>query len=490
MKMRGADMILNVIPRPNCVVFTGGECWAKENKIVYKTDSSCPEEFYSVEIKNGETVITSKGEKGAYYAALTLEQLYEMGKVPNMKIVDLPAYEYRGFMIDSARHMQTVDEIKAYITAAARYKFNTFHWHLSDDQGFRIEIEKYPLLNEKASYRDCHGFKSENNERYGGYYTKKEIKEIVDFCEKKHIRVIPELDMPGHTVAMISAYPHLSCRGEQIPVQTKGGIFKDILCAGNEDVFEFCYNLLDEIIELFPCEYIHIGGDEAPKARWCACEKCQQRIKDENLNSEEELQGYFTNRIISYLKNKGKKAIAWNESLKSGIVDGDTIICQWMDKNHQTEQYANNGGKMIAEDFYHYYLDYEYGMTSLKKTYSYNPQGSENFNWQGRKNVWGVETPIWTEYIEDFERMSYMCFPRLIAVAETGWTREKHKDYKSFKIRAEGQRDFLSSIGINMAQKKCWDPDLLTRAKVMTDRLKSILDPEMISATLFPNRDD
>ncbi len=482
-------MILNVIPQPNTVEFYGGECWLDDNKVTYKTNEFYPDEYYCIEITDGETIITTKGEKGRYYAHLTLEQINEAGKAPICKIIDLPAYSYRGFMIDSARHMQTLDEIKAYISAAARFKFNTFHWHLCDDQGWRIEIEKYPMLNIKGSYRYGHGFGNPRMEKYGGYYTKDEIREIVEFCKERYIDVIPEVDMPGHTVAVLASYPELSCRGKEIATEMKGGIFKDILCAGNDDVFDFCFGVLDEVAELFPGEYVHIGGDEAPKARWCACPKCQKRIKDEGLKNEEELQGWFANKIIAYLETKGKKAFAWNESLNSGILNNNTIICQWMDNNHKSEEYANKGGKIIVEDFYHYYLDYEYGMTPLKKTYTFSPM-LEKLETEGRRNVLGVEAPIWTEYVEDFDRMSYMCFPRLIAVAETGWTNEKHKDYESFKARVKNQNNFLLSLGIRMADESVWDPNLSVRRKIMTDRLKSILDPDMISATLFPNRND
>lgn len=301
--------------------------------------------------------------------------------------------------------------------------------------------------------------------------------------------MIPEIDMPGHTTALISTYPWLSCRGEQIPVETRGGIFKNILCAGNEAVYDFCFRLFDEIIELFPGEYIHIGGDEAPKARWCNCEKCQAKIKAEGLKNEEELQGYFSNRIIDYLESKGKKVLAWNESLNSGLVRNTAIICDWMDPKHKSEEYANAGGKIIAEDFYHYYLDYPYGMTPLKKTYGYSPL-LEKLNDEGKKNVVGVETPIWTEYIEDFDRLTYMCFPRMIACGETGWTAEENKDYQSFKLRLRSYDAMLKAVGIKMADEKEWDPGVRTRMRDIGKRIKDCLTPENIKVTLFPNKDE
>ncbi len=479
---------MNIIPKPNFIQVFSGECWLKDNKTTYFTDEKMKDEAYIIEIRDGETVITANGEKGKYYAQLTLTQLEEAGKTPLCKIEDEPAFPYRGFMIDSARHMQTIDEIKAYITAAASYKMNVFHWHLCDDQGFRIESEKYPELNKIGSYRKCHGFKSKVMEPYGGYYTKDEIRDVIAFCKEKFIEVIPEIDMPGHTSAIIATYPELSCRNEKIDVVTEGGIFRDILCAGKDKTLDFCYGLLDEIIELFPGEYIHIGGDEAPKARWCECADCQKRIKDEKLENEEQLQGWFTQKIIAYLREKGKKAICWNESLNSGLIGkDDSIICNWMDKKNACADFANKGGKVIAEDFYHYYLDYEYGMTPLKKTYEYNPC-FDGLNSEGEKNIIGVETPIWTEYVEDFDRMSYMCFPRLIAVAESGWTRNSEKNYKDFVVRAENQREYLASLGIKQADRKCWDPGIGERIKISLGRLKSILNPHAILVFLFPNK--
>ena len=482
-------MQLNIIPKPNKAEFFGGEVWIKDLPVRYETNDLHPEEFYCLEIKKDEIVITAKGEKGKYYAHLSLSQLEEAGKAPLMKITDMPAFSYRGFMIDSARHMQTVDEIKRYIEAAARYKMNIFHWHLCDDQGWRIESERHPLLNQKGSWRDCHGFGSKNMQRYGGYYTKDEIRDIVAFCKERFIEVIPEFDLPGHTTAIISTYPELSCRGAQVPVETVGGIFKNILCAGNDEVLKFCYDIIDELCELFPYPFMHIGGDEAPKARWCNCEKCQQRIKDEGLENEEQLQGWFANKIIAYLKEKGYTALAWNESLNSGIIDGDTVICDWMDRGNKCVPYANGGGKIIIEDFYHYYLDYVYGMTPLKKTYSYNPY-LDGLTEQGKKNVLGVETPIWTEYIEDFDRMSYMCFPRLIAVAERGWTEPDKADYNSFKVRVKNQKDFLASLGITLCHESEWDPNALIRVKESVGRLIKSITPASIMATVFPNVDE
>lgn len=481
-------MTINVIPKPNKIHYRGGLLDPREYGIAYVTDENLGEEAYKIRIEEKNIVVTSKGDKGRYYADITLEKILSEERVPLCTIEDEPAFSYRGFMIDSARHMQTIEELKKYISAAAEFKFNVFHWHLCDDQGWRIESEAYPELMVKGAYRDCHGFGSVDAREYGGYYTKAEIRDIIDFCKERYIEVVPEIDMPGHTTALISTYPWLSCRGEQIPVATNGGIFRDVLCPGKEEVYEFCFKLLDEICELFPAPYLHIGGDETPKSRWCNCEKCQQKIKEEGLKDVEELQGYFTNRIMDFLESKGKQVLAWNETLNSGIVKDTAIICDWMDRTNKCEEYANKGGKIIAEDFYFYYLDYTYGITPLKKTYSFSPL-LEKLTEEGRKNVLGVETPIWTEHIEDFERMCYMCFPRLIACGESGWTREENKDYQSFRERVKTYDEALRIMGVKMAHEREWDPTLLVRAKEGLKRLKDILNPQAIMVTLFPNKE-
>lgn len=481
-------MTLNVIPKPNKVNFYGGTLDTTEVGVVYLTDEKLADEAYVISIQSSSIIVSSSGEKGRYYADKTLKQLLSQKEIPLCRIEDKPAFPYRGFMIDSARHMQTIEEIKKYISAAAEFKFNVFHWHLCDDQGWRIESEKFPELMEKGAWRDCHGFGSQDGRAYGGYYTKDEIRDVVAFCKERFIDVIPEIDMPGHTTAIISTYPEFSCRGEQVPVKTEGGIFRDILCAGNEAVYDFCYELLDEVTELFPYEYVHIGGDEAPKSRWCNCPKCQAKIKKEGLRDVEELQGYFTNKIAEFLENKGKKVIAWNETLNSGIAKDSITICDWMDRENKCVDYANRGGKVIAEDFYHYYLDYVYGVTPLKKTYGYKPL-YDNLTDEGRKNVIGVEAPIWTEYVEDFDRMCYMCFPRLLACGESGWTQEENKDYQSFRERLKFYEKPLAEIGVKMADEEEWDPSFIKRIKESTKRITSSLSIESIKVTLFPNKE-
>lgn len=482
-------MSANIIPMPNKLFEYGGEKRFRENDFVFEKKEGLDEEGYELLINEDGVFVSYSTEKGRFYAEKTLAQLEnENGCYPFLRIADSPRFSYRAFMIDSARHMQTVDELKKYIEAAALYKFNVFHWHLTDDQGWRIEIEKYPELTKVGAFRKGHGFTSKNKAVYGGYYTKAQIREIVEFCRERHIYVIPEVDMPGHMIAAIASYPEFSCEGKKIDVELNAGVHKTILCAGNEDVFKFCFDVIDEVCELFPYKYFHIGGDEAPKNRWDNCPKCKERIREEGLKNSEELQGYFVNRIIKHLEEKGKTPVVWNESLKSGMLQKGAVVADWMDKENLSEEWANNGGKIIIEDFFHYYLDYNYGITPLKKTYTYNPM-LEKLDIEGRKNVIGVETPIWTEFVENFERMSWLCFPRMMAVAEAGWTNWGRRNFSDFVKRAEANRPLLLSMGINMAPKKDWDPLPLGRAKGQISHYGKFLTRENISNFIKEKRE-
>lgn len=364
-------------------------------------------------------------------------------------------------MLDTVRHIFSVEDTKKLIDAAASVKMNVMHWHLTDDQGFRIYSSRRPDAALRGSVRKSSDFgKLKESGEYGGYFTADELKEIVDYCAERYITVIPEFDAPGHTSALLHAYPQLSCTGEAIEVKTSQGIYADILCAGKDETFDVVFDILSDIIEIFPSEYIHIGGDEAPKKRWKECKCCQERIKKENLNDEEELQGWFVNKVVDFLKSKGRKAVVWNESLRSGIVDGGVTVQMWMDRKNLSVDFANNGGRMINSDFYHYYCDYPYGMTPLKKTYNYDPIHK---NIKDKKSVVGVEVPIWTEYINNFEHLCFMFFPRFTAVSETGWTNKENKNLADFQRRFGAYTKILNEIGITPAPEKEWNPSVLAR---------------------------
>ena len=478
----------HIIPRPNELHRLGGVCKDPFQCLDTVQTDALPPEGYTLRVEpNGATIFHSTPQ-GLFYARQTLYQLLNAdGSCPCVAVEDAPRFCYRAFMLDSARHMQTVDEIKRYIDTAARFKLNVFHWHLSDDQGWRIESERFPRLNEVGSFRSGHGFGSPDLSRYGGCYTRDEIRDVVAYCAERFIRVIPEIDMPGHTKAILASYPHLSCRGTPIEVETQAGIFRDILCAGNDETVAFCCALLDEVCELFPDEWVHIGGDEAPKNRWRDCDCCKDRMAKAHLDSFEALQGDFMNRIAAHLRQKGKRAVAWNESLKSGCLDKDIIVASWMDRDGLCPARADKGGLIIAEDFFHYYLDYPYAMTPLKKTYTFDPLAG--FSEKGGAGVIGVEAPLWTEFIEDFDRLCRMAFPRLLAVAERGWTAESNCDYADFRRRAEATRPLLQLCGVAMDPPGDWDPKGLPRLGRLAAHYKKTLTKEMLLSFLFKKDD-
>ncbi len=473
-----------ILPQPKSLRFTAGAPVPGPAVPTVVFDASLPAEGYAISVTPSGITIRHSTPQGLFYARQTLSMLQSAdGSFPCAEIEDAPRFAYRAFMLDSARHMQTPDEIKRYIDVAARYKMNVFHWHLSDDQGYRVESERFPLLNEIGSFRREHGFGSVNRSRYGGYYKKDEIRAIVSYCAERYIRVIPEIDMPGHTKAILASYPSLSCRETPVQPETRAGVFRDILCAGKDETVAFCCDLLDEVCDLFPDEWVHIGGDEAPKQRWQACDRCKDRMAKAHLDSFEALQGDFMNRIAAHLREKGKRAVAWNESLKSGCLDSDVIVADWMDRDKLCPARANAGGAIIAEDFFHYYLDYPYAMTPVKKVYTFDPlpEGLTDF---GKAHIIGVETPLWTEFIEDFEKLCTMAFPRLLAVAERGWTPEEGCDYADFVRRAEAQRPSLAASGIAMDPQRDWDPRGPDRLKKLLAHYKKTLTKEMLFSFL------
>lgn len=455
---------LSIIPNPNKIDYLGDsvntESFDSES-FSARLSNTLSEESYVLEVTENGVEATAGGERGAFYASQTLRQLKQLDICPCVRIEDTPSFEYRAFMLDCARHMTTVENIKKLIDAAALVKMNTMHWHLTDDQGWRVEIDSHPELVSVGSHRHRSDFGQYHfDEEYSGHFTKDEIREIVAYADDNYIEVIPEFDMPGHTLSVLAAYPELSCKGVPLKVGTKQGIYDDILCAGNDDALKLVFDVLGEMVELFPGRFFHIGGDEAPKTRWKECPKCQARMREKGLKNEEELQGWFVLQAIDFLKKHGKTAIVWNESLNSGMMPKDIIVQRWMDKKDRSVEFANNGGKMIVSEFYYYYCDYPYGMTSLKKTYSLDPY-IKGLTEEGKKNVFGVECPIWTEYVRDFDRLSYMCFPRFWAVAEAGWTKRENMNCESFEERFEALRPMLENIGIKPAPRSDWNPNPL-----------------------------
>lgn len=456
-----------IVPKPNRCRLTGDFfCGDVAASTVNTVDLSFPADgTYRLHIRTDAIAVTAADARGFFYAAQTLRQLaFVYGtRIPTLEIDDAPAFAHRGFMVDSVRHMQSIDELKMLIDAAALFKFNVFHWHISDDQGFRFESETYPELTRIASVRPSSDFgKVHDNTPYGGYYTKDEMREIIAFCHDRFITVIPEIDLPGHTCAILHAKPELSCKQEAVEIKTTAGIFDEILCCGKEATFDFLFGLLDEICEVFPDPFIHIGGDEAPKTNWKTCPDCQKRMQQEGLSDEEQLQGYMTVRIAEHLRGKGRQVICWNETLASDILPEGLIIQNWMDKKKQVPGFVAAGGRTVYSDYYHYYTDYPYPMTPVKKTYTADPF-LKGLSADMRCNCIGVETPIWTEHVRDFSRLCYMTWPRFAAVSETGWTNSERKNYADFKERMITLLPLLEEYGIYAADPKEWDPTPVLR---------------------------
>ncbi len=430
--------------------------------LTLKTDASVPAEGYVLDIAPERIILSSREENGVFYGLHTLFQMIREGegKVPCGRYEDAPRFPYRGFMIDSGRHFFPADEVKKMIDQCARLKLNVLHWHLSEDQGFRIESKKFPRLNEIASWRT-----EEDGSRYGGFYTREEIKDVVAYAHARYMTVVPEIDLPGHTTAIVAAYPELSCSGEPAQVECHWGIFPRILCAGNEKVYDFLYQLLDEVCELFPDKWFHIGGDEAPKDEWKKCPRCQAAIKENGLKDEEALQARFTARLVEYLNGKGKTVVGWNEILSSGDLGLGAVAQYWTDQGAEYSALEiPRGRKFIFSNMSSFYFDYDPSLITMKGAYSYEPYipGGESIR---PEQVLGLEAPLWSEHIETPERLEYMAFPRMAALAENAWS--GHGDYQDFCRRLEAFEETWREDGVNaqpVEEAAGFDPKAAARA--------------------------
>jgi len=462
---------INIIPKPQSVELTGGEFildshtsffadgeatdansllmeiikfipkdLKSDNTVKFVTDKSLAKEEYSIEISDNEILIKASTSQGFIWAVRSIQQMLPVDfkginqnnslSIPNLIIKDKPAFSWRGSMLDAARHFMPVDKVKEFISLLSYHKMNVFHWHLTEDQGWRIEIKKYPKLTEIGSWR-----KDGKGGKYGGYYTQEQIKEVVQYASERGITVVPEIEFPGHSVAALSAYPELSCTGGPFQVQTNWGVFEDIYCAGNDEVFTFAENVLTEVMELFPSKYIHIGGDEAPKARWEKCEKCQARMKAEGLNNEHDLQSYFISRLEKFLNSHNRKLIGWDEIQEGGLAPEATMQV-WRDVAYGKKAIEENHD-IISSPTSHCYLDYTQKQISVEKIYSFNPI-PDGITGEATKHVLGGEGNLWTERIPP-SRLYYMAFPRLTALSEALWTNKESKDYKDFYKRLQKQ---------------------------------------------------
>ena len=413
-----------------------------------KIDETIDEDASFYELSIGQEFIVVKGgKKGVFYGLQTLFQLIVLNydsisnsiRLPCLEIKDQNSFEHRGFLMDCCRHFFSVKTIKKYIDLLALYKMNVLHWHLTEDQGWRIEIDKYPKLNTVGSWRE------DSTGKYGGFYTKKEIREIVKYAKERYIEVIPEIELPGHSQAAIASYPFLSCESKQIQVANSWGVFKDIYCAGNDSVFIFLEDIFQEITELFPSNRIHIGGDEAPKFRWENCEKCQKRMAQENLKDEHELQSYFIERIAKILEKKNKSIIGWDEIIESKI-NSDVTIQSWRGFSGGI-QAVKEGKKTIMSPTSHCYFDYDINSIDLEKVYTFNPIPSEIDSLESELII-GGECNLWSERIPSEKELDRKTFPRLLAMSEVLWTNRKDK-FENFQNRVEDHYPVLSRLDVD-----------------------------------------
>ncbi len=431
---------------------------SRTGAINLSVDSTLESEQYMLKVTKAGIWIVGGSERAVFFGLQSLLQIAAASTLENggltlaaVTISDKPHFEYRGAMFDVCRHIFTVDEVKRYIDILALHKINKFHWHLTEDQGWRIEIKRYPELSQVGAYRNetiigrNRKSKVYDDTRYGGVFTQDEVREVVAYAAERYIDVIPEIEMPGHAVAALTTYPHLGCTGGPYEVWTRWGISKNIFCAGKESTFEFIENVLTEVLELFPYKYIHIGGDEAPRDMWKKCPHCQKRIKDEGLKDENELQSYFMERVEKWLNERGRSIIGWDEILKGGISKSATVM-SWRGSKGGIAA-AKLGNYVVMTPNTHCYIDYyqtsnpiENGEplgngrfpVTLRKTYSLDPYAG--LNEQQQQYIKGVQVNLWTEYIATFDHIQHMLLPRVAALAETGWS-YGNKDYDDFARR-------------------------------------------------------
>jgi hexosaminidase len=407
-------------------------------KVIFKKLQNVIQDSYSIQVSD-QIVISYSSDASCYYAMNSLMQLIRKEgnefKLNRCYVKDYPKFSWRGLHLDVARHFFTVEEVKRYIDLMSYYKFNTFHWHLTDDQGWRIEIKQYPKLTEVGAWRDStlnnHYSttpRTYSKEKYGGFYTQDQVKEIVSYAQSKYVTVVPEIEMPGHSRAALAAYPEFGCTGKQMGVEGLWGVFDDIFCSKSETI-SFLKNILDEIVLLFPGEYIHIGGDEAPKIRWKKCAKCQDVIINNNLTDEHHLQSYFIQEIDAYLTKKGKKIIGWDEILEGGL-SSNSAVMSWRGFDGGIEA-ANQEHYVVMSPGSHCYFDHYQskskdeplaigGYTPLEKVYDFNPIPKE-LDPRFHPFILGAQANLWTEYISSFKQVEYMVYPRAIALSQVLW---------------------------------------------------------------------
>lgn len=470
-------------------------------KMYFESDPSLAEEEYVIEVTEKKATVKASGLSGYVYAIQTIKQMlpssiwgdknstpfvpgnpadksvqpeqakeaYSDWALPVMTIRDYPRFAYRGMHLDCSRHFFSIEEVYRYLDIMAAHKLNRFHWHLTDDQGWRIEMKKHPRIIERGAWREgtviAKNWGSNDGIRYGGYYTQDELRQAVEYAAARGITIIPEIDLPGHMQSVLAAYPELGCTGGPYEVWTTWGVSKDVLCVGNEKVFEVLEDILDELVDIFPSEYIHIGGDECPKDSWKKCPKCQAKIKelgikgDKKFTAEDYLQSYVMNRVEAYLNGKGRKIIGWDEILDGNISETATIM-SWRGTEGGIKA-AQSGRNAIMTPGGYCYFDYFQAKERTKEplaigshlpvsqVYSYEPFDPVMTPEQC-KHILGVQANMWTEYITSDAHLEYMLLPRMSALSEVQWCQPERKDFGRFRNSLQNNMlPIYQAMGLN-----------------------------------------
>ncbi|MEI6085580.1 MAG: beta-N-acetylhexosaminidase [Verrucomicrobiota bacterium] len=457
--------MISIIPKPVRVEELPGQSKAKVS-ISLTADPALGSEGYELHITPAAIKISANAPAGIFYGEQTLRQLRDRdGQYPCCKIWDKPRFGWRGLMMDVSRHFFTKTEVKNYLDVMAAHKLNVFHWHLVDDQGWRIEIKRYPRLTDVGAWRKSIGFgldpgASRNyraDGQYGGYFTQDDVREIVAHAASRHITVVPEIEMPGHSSAALAAHPEFSCRGGPYSLDLDGGIFAGVFCAGQEATFAFLENILSEVMGLFPSQFIHVGGDEVPKDNWQKCPRCQQRIATERLKDEHELQSYFIKRIEKFITAQGRRLIGWDEILEGGLAPNATVM-SWRGVEGGIAA-AKAGHDVVMTPTTHCYFDFHQASVGVprganyqaplpvEKVYEFEPIPVE-IPADKAHHVLGGGANLWTEYIPNYGHLQYMTYPRACALAEKLWSPNEGRQLADFKARLKTHFKFLDSLGV------------------------------------------
>jgi hexosaminidase len=459
--------MISVIPQPTAIVELEGTSTAPVTLVPSTAHGA---EGYELTV-TPDAVTLVGSPAGQFYGQQTLRQLRaDNGSIPCCRISDRPRFSWRGLMVDVARHFFSKDELKHFLDVMAAHKLNVFHWHLVDDQGWRVEIKQYPRLTEVGAWRDGIGFGLDPGStrhyradgRYGGFYTQDDIREIVAYAAERHITIVPEIEMPGHSTAALAAYPALSCTGRACSPATSAGVMHGVYCAGQEATFEFLENILSEVIGLFPGPFIHIGGDEVPKDNWKACPRCQQRIAAEGLQNEDEIQSYFIRRIERFLNAHGRRLIGWDEILEGGLAPHATVM-SWHGVKGGIAA-ANAGHDVVMTPVSHCYFD-AYQSTAghplaagwikpiipVERVYEFDPIPPE-IALDKAHHILGGGANLWTEFMPNYGHLQFMAWPRACALAEVLWSAPGRRQLDDFLKRLKNHERILRALGVLYAR--------------------------------------